>query len=735
MGRASPPLAILAPPGILGTESTVSDLPLRNFPKDKNTTISPTSLAMPPTPPEDTPGLSVTSLETPNTVDQDLATPSSTIVEFDDALKDDGPPAVEVVNDVFRPFSRSRSRSGNSEIRGSSRNATPRPAGRKARSQSRSDSRQRQGRDHSAADNVTRYLRGMARSPPSDTSRELIQENTSLQQRIAALQRTERDLLTENHDLAQQLAALRQHHEARRKKWRDQYREREQFFHDRIRQLEDRIIRQDQELRQFARAAAAREDNDAALSDIEVMAWFTTRTISWQAFADEFAHHDPKRLQSGLHPVQMLELCDSVKPFVRINDDGLPTELLNSDGNSAIKPVHVLLHAMLANFIIKEAIESPFWMFNVLSNEGMEVDSPSVIHADSPIGFRMDLAAWHSLIPPRNERPSALPPKTARMLQESQQSRRVAPATSMPSLSLNTAGLSGVHQSMPNKNEMENLYKLLSNVQRSDREKHAWRCQLIRTLSEGGLSLEPEKVEGEERRRLADARKTHARNLKDRFLNSSVRFLLEDQDPAGIEKLELRLVKEFDSALKFSCHLWSRRDPIAIKSLEQLANTVFSRTSQVMELCAGQAPISMRPFEDARDLPPAYHDGHSVVMAVQPAIESLVLDKKGVQSATRVLSKAKVVVAAPKPKASDACSVKSAASNKTAAWTSSPAAAAAPVELHDASILKSVQPEMAVDTRLPGVAFKPASSPMSSAKRSPAPAMLTFQDTRVEPAQ
>jgi len=191
-------------------------------------------------------------------------------------------------------------------------------------------------------------------------------------------------------------------------------------------------------------------------------------------------------------------------------------------------------------------------------------------------------------------------------------------------------------------------------VQSRDREVHSWRAQLIRTLSEGGLCLEPEKALGDERRRLADARKTQAKNLKDRFLNGPARFLLRDQeDAAGIEKLELRLVKEFDLALKFSCKVWSRPDMLRIKGLEDLAGQAFSRTSRVMELCPGQAPLptgsGFVSGTGVVDQPPAYHEGHGVVMAIQPAIESVSPDYRGSMNfeEARVLSKARVLVSAP----------------------------------------------------------------------------------------
>jgi len=456
MARNSPPPAILAPP----REHAPTEVPFRKFIRLEDSDSS----AMSPDTAGSTP-LSSRSFASPDTSepeidDQDLSTPSSTIVEFDDVVKDEveSEPEEPMVAEDYHPFKRSRSRSGNSDFGHSSRASTPRPSARTPRPQLRSASSPRQPREQSGSDNVSRYLRSMSRNPPTDASKQLLQENTSLQQRISALQRTERELLSENHDLARQLGSLREHHESRRKKMRDQHRDREIFFQTRISELEDRILQQEQELQRYAQTAR-QEKADPCISDNEVIAWFTSRTVSWQNWANEFAHADPTRIQS-LHPMQLQELCENVKPFVRISDEGLPQELLHAEGDNGVKPVRVMLHGMLANFIVTETLQSPFWVFDVLSTGGMDIESPSVMHADSPIGFRMDLALWSSGTPIRM--PAAIPARASRFMQEPQSGRRLPPAA--PALSLNTTGVASTpKEAMPGRKDMQSLYQLLSN--------------------------------------------------------------------------------------------------------------------------------------------------------------------------------------------------------------------------------------------------------------------------------
>ncbi|KAK5659931.1 hypothetical protein OQA88_13396 [Cercophora sp. LCS_1] len=316
MGRTSPPAAIIAPPPLAleTTESKPSDLPLRNFTVSTENKTPPTP-TMPLTPPDDVSLTPLSTLETSRTLDNDdePPTPSSTIVEFDEGeeqtVEADEPVGILAEN-IARSFGRSRSMSGQSNhLREASRSNTPKPTGRSSRSRTRADSPRHHARDNSTSESVSRYLRNQARGPPSDPTRELVQENTSLHQRIAGLQRSERDLLLENQELNRQLTSFRNLHESRRKKWREQHRDRERAYQARIQELEAGIAQQDMERKRQAVVASERAH---LLTDADLISWFTIRSTAWQSWADDYAHLDPKRVQSGLHPIQMLELCEGV---------------------------------------------------------------------------------------------------------------------------------------------------------------------------------------------------------------------------------------------------------------------------------------------------------------------------------------------------------------------------------------------------------------------------------------
>jgi hypothetical protein len=182
----------------------------------------------------------------------------------------------------------------------------------------------------------------------------------------------------------------------------------------------------------------------------------------------------------------------------------------------------------------------------------------------------------------------------------------------------------------------------------------------MKAFCEGGMGTPVESILlTEDARPLAEARLRYAGRLKDAFLRSPARFLLQDQDAAGIEKLERRLVQEIDAALRFSCQLWCRREPIVVKGLDELADTTFSAASDSMELCQAQAPPRYAQHAtgsttDRRDAPPGYHDGHSVIMVVQPSIgvkQSVVGGGKGAKESITTWVKASVLVAPPKPPA------------------------------------------------------------------------------------
>jgi hypothetical protein len=178
----------------------------------------------------------------------------------------------------------------------------------------------------------------------------------------------------------------------------------------------------------------------------------------------------------------------------------------------------------------------------------------------------------------------------------------------------------------------------------------------MKTFCEGGMSTEVNSILlTEDARLLAEARLIYAATLKDRFLRSPARFLLQDQDAAGIEKLERRLVQEIDAALRFSCQLWCRRDTPQIKGLRELSEMVFNSSNGNMELCRAQAPLYAEPVRNVgtEEGPPGYHDGHSVIMVVQPSVgvSSSAGTKKDAKGSSKIWAKASVFVASPKPAA------------------------------------------------------------------------------------
>ncbi|KAM7202616.1 hypothetical protein V8F20_004405 [Naviculisporaceae sp. PSN 640] len=587
MVRSPPPPAIHPPLASAtaigeGTPKLSSDLPLRNYtsaPQTTSTTISqaasPNQARLPPTPPHHSAGIFSDVGRAGAT-----PTPSSTVAEFGDRIFFANKSAVSLVENVGRSYSRNRSRSEASganslsqrQARSRSRSNTPTPTPtptrggnytpRSARSQSTSHHRQTSSRDQGITTNekVNRFLHSISNTPPPQESQtELLLENRSLHQRISALQRNESDLLEQNQRLAHQLESMKKQYDARIRQWKDEVREGRKKLQDRIKDLETEVEEKDQRLQDLGL------DDEPVLSDEDIMAWFAERTKAWHVWTEEFGHRDPKRVQTGLHPLQLRELCEGVKGFVSLTDgDKLPDELLNGIGDGKAKAAHVLLYGMLSHFIIFEALQSPFWVFEAFSGTVLELESPIVPknNSMSPVGFRMDLAMWN-----------------------------------------NIATLGNDHA-------------------------HNWRRQLMRTLSRGGLMLDPNGAKGPDSRLLIEAREKYATKLKDRFLSGPARYLLEDQDAHGIEKLERRLLRELDLTLRFSCQVWSRLDHLKFSSLAELAPTEFNANSPIMELCEIQAPPnSQLPGASGDDLgpdaPPAYYDGNAVIMVVQPAVESI----------------------------------------------------------------------------------------------------------------
>ncbi len=676
MARSPPPRSLNPSMAALTGSSTTtqsSDLPLRNY------TCSPEPVAdsEPDAPllPASHPisGLPVGPPETP----------SSVAAEYGDGDRDITPSAAVLTENVFQAYSRSRSRSGASSKgqqggRGSARSSTPTP--NKLPAESRSRSLQR--RDLSPGtralnDKIDRFLRSMT---PIDLGDDLAKENRSLHQRVAALQRTERDLLNDNQELARRLASVQKRHDTRRHQWKEELLNRERVFEARIKDLESRLARQEEE---FVRIALDRP-KETALGDSAISSWLAAKANIWREWAGDFAHRDPSRVQSGLHPLQRTELCEGVKHFVRLSETGqLPGELLTSPANDEAWTARVLLHGMLANFIISQTLASPFWVFDVIAPNSLELESPIMprLNSVSPVGFRMDLAMCNfSIAPPRDVRSPRLIPVAQERLAESRDMRKLPRlVTSIPPPNLSAGPAAGLlDHNLPSRQAMEELSRVLSNsmscvhkpssndpsaalvahtttpiAQGDNNNANAWRTSLMKAFCEGGMSAEVDNILlTDDGRLLAEARVRHAGRLKDAFLRSPARFLLQDQDATGIEKLERRLVREIDAALRFSCQMWCRRDTPCVRGLRDILETSFSSSNDEMELYQTHPPLSSPPsirIAVSGDAPPGYHDGNSIIMVVQPSIGVGTSrgNGKGTRGGTRVWGKASVLVTAP----------------------------------------------------------------------------------------
>lgn len=269
-------------------------------------------------------------------------------------------------------------------------------------------------------------------------------------------------------------------------------------------------------------------------------------------------------------------------------------------------------------------------------------------------------------------------------------------------------------------------------VQQNSTDKHTWRAQLMHTLADGGMALDHANVEGDARRFLIDCRKIYSRKLTERFLSGAARFLLHDQDAAGIERLEGKLVQEIDMALRFSCRAWSRREPLEFRGLKELAEVPFLTSDEHMQLCRGQAPAIARPEEPAFDLPPAYHDGHTVTIVVQPTVESVIVCQSG-KDIRKVVSKAQVLVATPGPRSaypkSEATPLTAKPLDKYPAISSStpiaptpvPVSAYAPVSAPIASAGTQLPPPLGPLPALPGPQQPATSAPVSTQLGQSAP--------------
>lgn len=399
-------------------------------------------------------------------VDEEPNTPSSTVVEFGDLSRTKVPSAAELVETVHQSYSQSRverpgsrstskhratresreSREGR-ESRDQSRNRG-RPASAVSRDRSQSTHRRSAStKDLRAAasekgladERINRFLHSMAQQAAQSSQSELHQENRSLYQRIAALQLTERELLAENQELSRKYNSLKQHHDRRARQWSEELRRKEAEYEARIQEMGEQLL---------DLASSHPQKLPTILSNEEILAWFDDQDAAWNNWSRVFGHQNPNRLSEGLHPIQLRELCDEVKGFVRMTDTGsLPNELV-SGGREAI---HTLLNAMLAHFICTEILASPFWIFAATSLGTLEspgVVPPKPLTGLSAVGFRMDTNTFSDVAPlrpglgPTPRSPQFPPPLVTSM---------------MPSLGTN-ASLLG----LPVKADMERLVHMLT---------------------------------------------------------------------------------------------------------------------------------------------------------------------------------------------------------------------------------------------------------------------------------
>lgn len=379
-------------------------------------------------------------------------TPSSTVVEFGDIVTKSHS-ATELVGGAFQPRTRARSafradgKDGRGDRQHSMTRGAPKPEshkkeeanpapGRRAVSRPRELSREagnrspeRVGDNTLGNERVNAFLQSMAQ-PTTDTDRGLMMENRGLYQRVAALQRVERDLLAETQVLSRQLATQKQHHNLRRQHYREELRKTE----IQVRELEAKLRGLEQSQLSIL---------EPLLSDDEIQRWFEVQETAWHSWAQDFAHRNPARLTTGLHPMQLQELSDTLCGFVQLTDEGkLPPDLWTGGADAA----RTLLHGMLVNFICAEVFATPFWVFNAISPSVSE--SPAAMSSGmKPLtpGYRVDLGLFSDISPirPNLATPGSphYPPKLITSM--------------MPTLGIASS------QSLPGRYEMDHLYQLL----------------------------------------------------------------------------------------------------------------------------------------------------------------------------------------------------------------------------------------------------------------------------------
>jgi hypothetical protein len=179
---------------------------------------------------------------------------------------------------------------------------------------------------------------------------------------------------------------------------------------------------------------------------------------------------------------------------------------------------------------------------------------------------------------------------------------------------------------------------------------------MMRLFADGGFDLKDAAAAGrnETRRTFVEARLNYARKLKDRFLGGSARYLLQDQDSSGIEKLESQLAKLIDDALRFSCRLWSRVTPTRLYTWKNLDDKEFLSPNHLVTLCHAQAPLrlSAKAGDEKQTQPgKGSEGGRSITMIVQPAVVADTISdearEKSQDDFAHVWMRARVLVAGP----------------------------------------------------------------------------------------
>ncbi|KAK4140014.1 uncharacterized protein C8A04DRAFT_40282 [Dichotomopilus funicola] len=573
-------------------------------------------------------------------VDEEPDTPSSTIVEFGDLGRGNVPSAAQMVERLHRSFSQSWNESpsarsaskppggnddheGREELRDQSRSraaTSSTPTAQRDRSQSaqRKQTSAKRSNSKSAAERgladerINRFLQSMPQQGSQVNDVELTEENRSLYQRIAALQRTERELLVENQDLTRKLAAMKQHHERRARQWNEGFRRKEIEHEAKVRELGEQL------LDMVGRQA---EKLPGMLSNDDISTWFDEQDVAWNKWAITYGHTAGDRLTTGLHPIQLQELCSDVKAFVRMTDSGkLPPEILNG-GKEALR---TLLNGMLAHLICTDIIASPMWVLTAASLGSLE--SPGVVPS-KPVpglpGFRMDMNNFGDVAPLR-----AGPSQTPR----SPQFPPPLITSMIPTLG-STASMLG----LPLKPEMERLVQMLSDAQDDDPAFPAyhWRANMMRLFADGGFALKDVAAAGrnEAKRMFVESRLNYARKLKERFLGGSARFLLQDQDAAGIEQLESTLGDLIDEALVFSCRLWTRMSPVRLHGWKDLGEKEVKAAAPLVTLCHAQVEVESRrhkaEISKEKQASQDSQTDHTMVMAVQPAVVADTINTSG----------------------------------------------------------------------------------------------------------